>query len=88
MSVEKLVLATISGPLDMVDTAIQRFVINRDFHPINAVEALGRVKVVNPFDANNPYISPLQEACRLLGKLGIAPDYRSFGEENFDISIC
>ena len=88
MSVEKLVLATISGPLDMVDTAIQRFVINRDFHPINAVEALGRVKVVNPFDANNPYISPLQEACRLLGELGIAPDYRSFEEENFDISSC
>ncbi|MGI5936906.1 MAG: hypothetical protein ACOX7I_08915 [Oscillospiraceae bacterium] len=88
MSVEKLVLATISGPLDMVDTAIQCFVINRDFHPINAVEAMGKVKVINPFDTNNPYRGLLQEACRLLEDLGIPLDYRPFEQENIDISIC
>jgi len=72
----------------MIDTAIQCFVINRDFHPINAVEAMGKVKVINSFDANNPYKGMLQEACRLLEELEIPLDYRPFEQENLDIPAC
>jgi len=88
VAVEKLVLATISGPINMVDTAIQRFVINRDFHPINAVEAMAKIKVLNPFESNNPYADMLQDACRLLEELQIPLDYRPFEAESIDTSSC
>ena len=39
MSVEQIVMATITGPEKLLDTAIERLIINRQFHPENAIKA-------------------------------------------------
>lgn len=85
MSVEKMTMFTISGPVAMVDTAIQRFVVNRDVQPENAIKAMERQKRLQPFDTVSPYSEPLAHAKGLLASMGISPDYADFTNEKFDI---
>ena len=78
MSVEEMTMVTISGPEKMVDTAIQELVINKEFHPENAIRFLSGVKELVPFDTPNPYSEALAKSVSLMNGLGISPDYRAF----------
>ncbi|MEG1460218.1 MAG: V-type ATPase 116kDa subunit family protein [Oscillospiraceae bacterium] len=86
MSVEAMTMVTVSGPENMVNTAIQSLVINRDFHPENAVTALSAMKKLLPFDASNPYSEPLNAALGIAHSLEIKPDYSDFSHEELSIS--
>lgn len=83
MAAEKMTMVTLSGPMDLVDDAIRYFVINRDFHPENAVSAMKNTMRLTPFDAINDYSELLSEAYSLAERLGIAPDYRDFSEDEY-----
>ena len=83
MATEKMTMITLSGPMEQVDEAIRRFVINQDFHPENAAAAMKNVMHLTPFDAINDYAELLTEAYSLAGELGIEPEYRAFSEEGY-----
>ena len=78
MSVEEMTMVTISGPEKMVNTAIQNLVINKEFHPENAIKLLSGVKELVPFDTPNPYSEALAKSLTLMRGLGVTPDYRDF----------
>lgn len=85
MSVEDMTMVTISGPEKMVSTAIQELVINREFHPENAIRFLSGVKELVPFDTPNPYSESLAKSVSLMSGLGIAPDYREFSGKEWKL---
>ena len=88
MSVEKLVLATLSGPIGMFDHAIQAFVINRDFHPEDAVTHMKGLKALLPFTKPNPYVETLQMALSLGRRLKIDLDYKPFDIESLTLETA
>ena len=83
LSVEKMVLATLSGPQDKVDEAIARFVINQPIHPVSALETLGEKYKLIPYDTQNPYAPLLQRARDLMKRMELEPAYRAFEEKQF-----
>ncbi|MDR1130917.1 MAG: hypothetical protein LBL15_00670 [Oscillospiraceae bacterium] len=85
MSVEAMAMVTISGPEKMVETAIKKLVLNRQFHPESAVRILAGAKALSPFDAVNPYADPLASALDLAKMLDIAPDYRDFSGSEYSL---
>jgi len=78
MAVEKLALVVLSGPVDMVDLSLQTFVINREFHPVNAINHLQSAKTLLPFDLSNPHGPLLETAKELARDLEIPLDYQAF----------
>ena len=78
MSVEAMTMVTISGPENMVDTALRNLVVNRQFHPENAIKALSGVKKLMPFDTVNPFSEALAKAVETARLLKIKPEYRDF----------
>jgi len=83
MSVEAMTMVTISGPEKMVNTAVKSLVVNREFHPENAIKILQGAKELVPFDAVNPYADPLAKSLEIAKNLNIQPDYRDFsGQEH------
>ena len=85
MSVESMTMVTVSGPKDMIDTAIQKLVINRQFHPENAITEMSGVRHLLPFDLANPYSVHLAKADDLAEKMGIKLCYRDFTDCNYSI---
>ena len=78
-----MVLVTLSGPQDMVDTAIASYVIDRPFHPINAMESLGEKYKLLPYDTQNPYAALLQRARDLMKRMDLEPAYMPFQNRQF-----
>ena len=78
MAKEKLTMVTLSGPVVMVDTALQRLVVNREFHPVNAAEAMRAIKRLYPFKTPNPYSEPLKKAFEVMEIFKSALEYRGF----------
>ena len=83
MAVEKLSMVTLSGPVDMIDTALRSCIINRDFHLENAIDAMEGVKRLSSFDMKNPYYGMLQMAYSLLEETGLEPHYVDFSGMDF-----
>ena len=83
MAVEKMMLATLSGPQDMVDEAIAGFVLGQAFHPVNALETLGGKYRLLPFDVQSPFGELLQKARETMQRLGVEPAYAPFEDRNF-----
>ncbi len=77
MSVEAMTMVTISGPEHMVDTAIQNLVLNREFHPENAVKAMSTELVCSEqqshFDSFDVELSRLFEMRYLKFRFGRIP---------------
>lgn len=89
MSVEAMALATITGPAEMVDTAIRRLVIDRQFHPENAIEYMAHFKKLLAFDTVNPYSGPLSASAEAIKLLKLKPDYRDFSSLGEDAgAVC
>lgn len=78
-----MVLATLSGPQDMVDEAIADFVIDRPIHPVSALETLGEKYKLIPFDTQNAYAALLQSARELMKRMGLEPAYTPFQSMQF-----
>lgn len=80
MSVEAMTMVTILGPEKMVDTAIQKLIINREFHPENATKLLSGIKELAPFVSTNPYSESLSKSLSIIADLETEPDYRDFSQ--------
>lgn len=81
MSVEAMTMVTILGPENMVNTAIRNLVVNRDFHPVNAIETMADIKKLMPFDTANPYTEQLAKVYGIAKLLDIPLGYRNYSEE-------
>ena len=85
MSVEPMVMVTMSGPEKMVDTAIQNLVINREFHSESAIKLLSGAKELVPFASSNPYSEPLSKSLEIAKALDLTPDYNEYDKSEFEI---
>lgn len=82
VSVVPMKLVTIAGPLSDLDSVVYSCIINQQFHPESASLVMKNIKLLYPFDQQNPYADMLRTAESLADKVGIPLDYRSF--ESFD----
>ena len=71
MAIEKLALATLSGPLEAFDRGIGLLVLDRDFHPEPAEERLASMKTLRSFEEENPYPPLIQKLEHLAETLEI-----------------
>ena len=85
MAVEKMTMVTLTGPQDMIDIALQKCVINREFHPENAVSAMQSVKQLSPFSTANPYSGLMGEILSLMGMMELSPEFEDFGDIKFNM---
>lgn len=85
MATEKLLKAVISGPVDKLNDALRHLVLDRDFHPLDAKEALKSQGKLEPFGEEDPYKPALEAAAGLLDKLGVEPGFREYGEYDFSL---
>lgn len=83
MSIEKMKLATLVGPLQKFDTAVQTCLINHEFQPDNALSSLSDSMEIQPFETRNPYKESLSKAAVLSEKLGINLAYHDFDQSIF-----
>ncbi|MDR0469970.1 MAG: hypothetical protein LBH09_08360, partial [Peptococcaceae bacterium] len=78
MAVAAMKHVTISGLIEELDAVVHACIINREFHPENAVAAMDQFKGFFPFEQDNPYTSPLRRISDLSDQAGITLDYRDF----------
>lgn len=83
MAVAKMTMVTLSGPKNMVDTAIRRCVINKEIHPVSAVSAMSHLSRLTPFDTANPCAKALSEAYEIFEHLEISPRYNGFEDKGY-----
>ncbi len=55
MAVTPMKLVTIVGPLGDFDSMVRSCIINCHFHPENAANAMNKLKLLYPFEQDNPY---------------------------------
>lgn len=87
MSVEAMTMVTLSGPERMVNTAVQSLVVNREFHPENAIKILVGVKELVPFDSVNPYSDLLAKSKDIAKTLSLELDYRDFAKSEQALGV-
>ncbi len=61
MSIEKLSLVSIVGPVEQFDDAVSDIVTGSDIHLENALNVLEGNKALKPFEDENPYIGVLEK---------------------------
>jgi V/A-type H+-transporting ATPase subunit I len=82
MSSEKMTALILSGPIGRLDEAVERFVVDRPFHPEDAVSFLSGIRHLRPVEVDDPYTGALTRADGLLGQLGMPPGKVTFGEQD------
>ncbi len=80
MQRDNMTAVTISGPIDRLDEAVRRFVVDRPFHPEDAVEVLSDLRRLKRVQTEDPYTECLAQADMLLGRMGLSPEYTEYGE--------
>ena len=86
MATVKLLRATVTGPLEELDSAICSLVLDRELHPLQAVKLLrGRMK--SPEAADSCRLT-LDSAVALMAKLGVKPAFAEFRNENYTPEDC
>lgn len=83
MATEKLTMVTLSGPLNMVDFALQNYVLGRNFHMENAVESMRGVKKLYPLSTPNPNAELLQKAYNIMERGGYKPEFCEFADKGY-----
>ena len=83
MPSEKMTALAMSGPLERLDEAIERFVMGRDFHPEEAISFLAGMRRLKPVEMDDPYELRLPRADKLLAEFGYKPEYIPF--EAYDL---
>lgn len=74
MPSEKMTALTMSGPIDRLDGAVRQFVVERPFHPEDAVSFLSGIRRLKPVEAEDVYSPVLARADSLLGRMGLKPE--------------
>lgn len=85
MAVEAMTMVTITGPEHMVEPAIQRFVLDRDFHQEDAIKVMSHTRQLFPFESVNPYGEVLSKTFELMALMEIEPNYRN--PESLELSL-
>lgn len=67
MSIEKLSLVSIVGPVEQFDDAVSDIVTGSDIHLENALNVLEGNKALKPFEDENPYIGVLEKLRSIIG---------------------
>lgn len=80
MAIEHLALCTLSGPMLEFDRAMQTFVVNRQFHPVDTVRHMSGLKSLIPFTSDDPYSEELKRIYALACKLSVDLEYRAFDD--------
>jgi V/A-type H+-transporting ATPase subunit I len=77
MASEKMTALILSGPIGKLDEVVERFVVDRPFHPEDAVAFLSGIRHLRPVEADDPYTPALTKADGLLKQLGLTPAKRT-----------
>jgi V/A-type H+-transporting ATPase subunit I len=74
MSVQKMKVVTLTGPVDSFDEVVRHCIIDQEFHPESVLQARrgGRVQ---PFVTGNPAAPLLRQADELLARLSLEPRF-------------
>lgn len=80
MSVQKMKLVTLTGPVDSFDEVVRHCIIDQEFHPESVLQARrgGRLQ---PLAVGNPAAPLLRQADELLARLSLEPKFSPFPEE-------
>ncbi len=78
MAIANMKLVKIEGPIANFDIISQNCIINRNFHPENAMEMMHHSKVLHHMEGTNPYLVSLSKIQSLADRLGIKLDFRDF----------
>ena len=78
MSVVPMKLLTIAGPLERFDAVVRACVIDREFHPEQALSLMKGVKGLRPLELENPYSALLRRSVEVADEAGIPLDYAPF----------
>ncbi len=84
MSVSRMKLATVVGPMRDFDAVVLDCIVGHEFHPESAVSVMKKLKGLYPFDTANPYLDKLRRTERLMSLLGIAPLRKNSASLPFD----
>lgn len=84
MAVAQMKLVNIVGPLDIFDKVVRSCVVNREFHPENAIHFMKHNKWLRPFDHANPYTELLRRAQGVSESCDIPLDFHEFSESERD----
>ena len=61
MATEKLLKALVSGPAELLDEAIHKLILDREFHPLSAATLGGRRGLLRP-EGEDPFRPALDSA--------------------------
>lgn len=78
MKTDNLKALTISGPLEQMDEAIRRFVVDRPFHPEDACELLADFRKLRHVEEQDVFTPCLARTDALIERLGLEPAYAAF----------
>lgn len=87
MPSEKMTALAMSGPLERLDEAIERFVMGRDFHPEEAVPFLAGMRRLKPVDTEDEWECLIPRADKLLSVFGLKPEYVPFEEYDIESTV-
>ena len=88
MATEKLTRAVVSGPISVMDEAIQALMLDREFQPLQACSTLGGRGELQVPDCTDEYQPVLESAVALLGKLGLKAEFRDFKNADYTLESC
>ena len=82
MSVVPMKLLTIAGPLERFDDVVRACVIDREFHPENALQLMRGVGGLRPLEPENPYGELLRRSIEVADEAGIPLGYAPFNPDD------
>lgn len=86
MATDRLLRATVTGPLNELDAAICNLVLDRQFHPLQASRFFrGRTKLPDTSDDGR---LALDSAVALMSKLGVEPAFAEFRDRGYTPEDC
>ena len=82
MAISKMNLVSIIGPIEQLDQVVRAAVIDRSFHPENALTLVRQVKGLYPFEVDNSYAELLKHVTAAMQTAGIKADFRPFEQSD------
>ncbi len=81
MKTDNLKALTISGPIEQLDEAIRRFVVDKPFHPEDACERLAAFRKLRHIEETDVYTPCLARVDALIEQLGLTPACAPSGDD-------
>ncbi len=80
MSVQPMKFVTLTGPAEAFDRVVRDCILDRSFHPENALQTMRGNSRLRPMTGGTAVAPLLRQADGLLERLGLEPEYRPFEE--------